>query len=195
MKAFLIVLIEIIILGFVYVYTGNSLPDDFFHETSSLYFFSALLQSNAAIFAIVGVFIVFRLQSLQSSLDMLKNTLMQNRGKTITLCSVIEFDKLNIKEKEKKINFVDEVTTIDFLLQTWVEKEKKINMIKNSIGFPTGAIIVVLIFNIFGLVFSNFIHDKSVYLELSIQSAFIIIQIYIFLLLVKSINLLLDNRI
>ena len=40
--------------------------DCFFSENTGLYFFSALLQANAAILAIVGVFMIFRLQSYQS---------------------------------------------------------------------------------------------------------------------------------
>ncbi|MDP8267602.1 MAG: hypothetical protein P9L97_02625 [Candidatus Tenebribacter davisii] len=193
LRAFQIIITVIMIMGLVYVSIGKLLPEDFFHETSSLYFFSALLQSNAAIFSLFGVFIIFRLQSLQSSLDLLKNTLMQDRGKIITTYSVIEFDNMSLEEKEEKIETFGNTTTIYFLIKSWLDKEKSIDKIKKSIKDPVISMTIVMILNLFGLIFSNYIHNVSFYLELFTNCVFVILQIHIFLLLIKSINQLLDN--
>ena len=52
--------------------------ENFFHPTTGLYFFSALLQANAAIFAIVGVFMIFKLEQLQSRIDACKDLFSYN---------------------------------------------------------------------------------------------------------------------
>ena len=189
-----ILLIVLFILGYIYINIRQLIPVNFFHETSSLYFFSALLQSNAAIFSIVGVFIVFKLQSMQTPIDLLKNSLMQDRGRIIQPITVSRFDKKSLKEKDDYVNFMKDDQQLKYYLQNWVDQENKIDRVKSAIKSPAITITIVIILNILGLIFSNYIHSKNIYLELFILSIFVIIQIELLLLLVKSISQLLDIK-
>jgi len=189
-----ILLIVLFILGYIYINIRQLIPVNFFHETSSLYFFSALLQSNAAIFSIVGVFIVFKLQSMQTPIDLLKNSLMQDRGRIIQPITVSRFDKKSLKEKDDYVNFMKDDQQLKYYLQNWVDQENKIDRVKSAIKSPAITITIVMILNILGLIFSNYIHSKNIYLELFILSIFVIIQIELLLLLVKSISQLLDIK-
>jgi hypothetical protein len=190
---FVFVLVTLI---FIYLFIGDKIPENFYSKSSSLYFFSALLQSNAAIISLFGVFIVFRLQSLQTSLDLLKNTLMQDGGKMIQPNTVFRFDKMNLNEKEERVNTESKDSPLRFSLQAWLDQEREIDNVKRSIKNPAISITItiIMVLNILGLICSNYIHHKSMYLEFYTHCVFVILQIQIFLMLIKAINQLLGNR-
>lgn len=57
-------------------------------QNTCLYLFSALLQADGAIISIVGIFVIFKIQSLQSQIETIKNYLLStNHGTT-----AIEFE-------------------------------------------------------------------------------------------------------
>ena len=99
-------LLGIIIIVAITVSVFLGLPENFYSPSTSLYFFSALLQANAAIFSIYGVFVIFKLQSIKSSIDSFITALMQDRGRSIHTVEVIDFDGMNIDEKK---NHVEEI--------------------------------------------------------------------------------------
>ncbi len=47
-----------------------------FTENTSLYFYSALLQANAAIIALVGLYTIFHLQNVNSTIEIIKSSLV-----------------------------------------------------------------------------------------------------------------------
>lgn len=70
-KKFFIEIISLIL--FIYIIFFDILNAKYFlevyFENTGLYFYSSLLQANGAILAIVGVFFIFRIQSLQSTVE------------------------------------------------------------------------------------------------------------------------------
>lgn len=86
------------------------------------YFFSALLQANAAIFSIIGVFYIFRIQSLNNKISIIKSNVMEYRGRLIHSSKELMWEKLPIHEKVKELhnkkkqisNICDSFQTIDW---------------------------------------------------------------------------------
>ena len=76
-------------------------------KSTSLYFFSALFQGNAALFAILGVFVVFRLQIERSSIGSIEQILLKDLnnffgGKPTFGCAFEEFYKFKMACLEDK---------------------------------------------------------------------------------------------
>ena|GEM_PF-5188254 len=93
------------------------------------YFFSALLQANAAIFSIIGVFYIFRIQSLNNEISIIKSNVMEDRGRLIHSSKVLLWEKLTIHEKEKELkNKKSKYQTYAIHFRRWIEIE-----INNSI--------------------------------------------------------------
>ena len=132
---------------------------NFFSDYTALYFFSALLQANAAILAIVGVFFIFRIRTYQSSIDFLRNYLM-NSPSLIAKCSVIEFDNLTQEVRKTRIEENKEKNYYNIgvipHLESWDEKVDKIKKIKTVIKPPTILLAIGIIINGLGLFSSNF---------------------------------------
>ncbi len=50
-----------------------------FSESTGFYSYSSLLQANAAILSILGIFTIFRVQSFQSAIETIKNSFILSR--------------------------------------------------------------------------------------------------------------------
>lgn len=164
---------------------------NFFSEYTALYFFSALLQANAAILAIAGVFFIFRIQTYQSSIDFLKNYLM-NSGTLIGPYSVIEFNNLTQEVRKKRIEENEEKKYYElgviYHLENWIEKHDEILKVKSAIKPPTILLAIGIIINGLGLFFANFIHNSLFANEFIILIIFLIYEIVIIFLVVKGIH-------
>ncbi|MDP2984079.1 MAG: hypothetical protein Q8O92_12210 [Candidatus Latescibacter sp.] len=160
-----------------------------FSDSSSLYFFSALLQSNAAIISLVGIFVIFKIQSLQSKVEMIRNFLISNPNKYPHPKYVIEFDNLILEDKSKKIDnntYIEQEHKLYF--NKWVEILKKIEEIKNKIKKPTILIVSSLIAFVFCLMFASSIHKLGVVFELVILSLSTGYEIYIVVVVFRTIS-------
>jgi hypothetical protein len=79
------------------------LPSFVFSEYTGLYFYSSLIQANAAILSLLGVFIVFRIQLNKSSIENLKNFVL-NLGLTRVqrlMDLTLEFERMNLNTKKE----------------------------------------------------------------------------------------------
>ena len=162
-----------IIIIFLVLFVAYPIPEiiclNFFSDSSSLYFYSALLQANAAILSIVGVFIVFRIQSYQSSIDIIKTALINNR-RMVEPDDVIMFDNLTISEKEGTIKGLDN----SVLKSNWLEKETKLKKVKSSVKLPTILLAIGIIINSIGLFTASYIHSNLMNYEFKILATIIL---------------------
>lgn len=128
-------------------------------EKTSFYLFSALLQADAAIFSIVGVFVVFTLQSLQNRIDDVKDnirTALRSFDKKILSKRIEDFDNSDIagkkeaiqkKKKEaiqKKPSFLEE--RVDLLIK-WYKTEKQKREIKKKLIWSSLLILLGIIYS------------------------------------------------
>ncbi len=127
---------------------------------SGHYLYSALLQANAAILSIIGVFAIFKIQSLQSIIDTLKASRLPDPGISTTPTGVINFDKMTLVEKANHISTASINVTIKGVFESWLEKEIEIKKIIGIVKSPiimlgcsiiAFALLIILIDTIYNL--------------------------------------------
>jgi len=152
--------------------------EPFFSESTLLYFFSALLQANAAILSIVGVFLVFRLQSLRSAIDTLRTIFLQKPGESIWPERLAEFDEMDISKKRKWIaerQQKKELTIMLPLFKSWITHLENIESLKTRARRPTILLALSICLFTFGLSFAAYVHSlgfESEAVSLAMCSAF-----------------------
>ena len=84
----------ILLLIIIFIPISSSISN-FFNEYSSHYFFSSLLQANAAIFAITGIFVIFKFQAIDQQISIIQTRLLQ----IVPDDSYAEYEEKFLKEK------------------------------------------------------------------------------------------------
>ena len=176
------VILSIGVLAIIFIKNGFVFA---FTENTGLYLFSSLIQSNAAIISIFGVFYIFRLQSLQSAISEIYESLCNIN--TAIKDAAREFRHLSLGKKKTKIDSYREDNEIVIEYKKWYEYEKSFNTIKILIKKPTVIIITLISIQIVFLVFSNNIHMLGVVYELISFILIAVFQIYVLVLLCKTI--------
>lgn len=167
---------------------------NFFSEYTALYFFSALLQANAAIIAIVGVFFIFRIQTYQSSINSIKNYLFTDKFKNLqkTIIDFYNFDIISQKEYFNKE--IGETSDLYHPFKESINIFDKIDRIKYSIKKPTILLAIGILINSLGLFFANFIHNLGFIIEFKVLLIFLIYEIVIIFFVIKAIFQALDIK-
>ncbi len=133
----------------------------YFSENTSLYLYSSFIQANAAIIAITGLFIVFKLQSYLASIDVLKLTIMNDRGMYSTPTDVEVFDRTILSEKKKKLEEIKSTAGgffFSLLYQSWIEKLEKYYHLRERIILPTILLTLAIVINSILLLTSTNLH-------------------------------------
>lgn len=161
-------------------------------ELTGLYFFSALLQADAAILGILGVFIIFRFQTIQNHIQQLRTLLLDRitpegtRGAQVHyLSDIIFFERVTLKEKElfvKDRNFGDNHR----LFVQWYNQEKEKVKIKNLIRLPVILLGIGLVLNMIFLSIAEIMYYSRIWFIL-IMVITIAYHIFLFINLVKLI--------
>lgn len=134
-------------------------------SSTGLYFYSALLQTDAAILAIIGLFITFKLQAIQSTILTLRQRITNviyaenipaDRIKIIG--QLTDFDKYS---PEEKIRFADQNKLIGLYtyLQDEIPFHKKTFAMKNMAKIPLYFFSILLALNTIGIIFTSTIHN------------------------------------
>jgi len=180
---FLLIFIESIIVFYLFV-----LPNDnFFSDNSSFYFFSSLLQANAAILSIVGVFFIFRIQSLQSAVDIVKSNLMSDRGHSSWPQEIMAWDNLPIEEKESQLKNDKANKYIQPALNYWTTKERHVHNLKKGIIIPSILLGVGIVLEALSLFSANYLHNYHLVLEYYLSYINLLLELLIVFVVVKSI--------
>ena len=166
---------------------------DFFSENSSLYFFSALLQADAAIFSIMAIFLVFRLEAHESAKSSIKLTMAQLTPKLIPLAWLALLDKNDIVEIERRVKDEEENCSgcdkgILALKKSFVEHSKKIDKIKNTSIIPAIVLAVVIVLFAAGIFFSAYLHALPTAIEFIVLLFALIAQIIVLAVIVWAVR-------
>ncbi|OGU33642.1 MAG: hypothetical protein A2068_10190 [Ignavibacteria bacterium GWB2_35_6b] len=191
----IIIVISIIVVISIYFFVhifAKSFPE-FFSENSSFYFYSSILQANAAIFSIIGVFFIFRFQSLQSSIDTIKSSLISDQGRKSFPSEIVEFDNLQLCEKREKINNGSVNKAIIKSLSLWTEREEYLASFKQLIKKPAYIITCGIFLESISLFTVNFVHTYYKTLEYYIGFTNLLMEIIIILYVLKTILSFFDN--
>jgi len=149
-------------------------------DSTSLYLFSALLQANAALFALLGVFIVFRMQSHKSSIDIIKSTLYSDRGEHSTPSRVASFESMKYNEKK---NFFSRMDSSDYyyrLYETWVYHLDRNNELKKYITIPSLFLTSGMLLDVIMLAFASNLHIYHPLIEVLLLYVMSLYHIFIY---------------
>lgn len=163
--------------------------EGFFSDSTGLYFFSALLQANAAILAIVGIFVIFKIQSFESGIDVIKNALSAERGISTTIDSdpsiIVEYEWRSPDDRRIfKQGIID--ARVLRLLEDWDNKDEAINRIKSGLKYPSFILCLKIVFDAAGILIINGIHKFNNVGEAVIYLVFLAGQIYVFFVIIRS---------
>jgi len=164
-----------------------------FTENTGYYFFSSLLQANAAIFSIFGVFFIYRLQTLNSSISEIFNSLIMTAGSSIGREEAQKFKNLTLEDKEKNlIKYKDSNHVWSHEFINWYNYEKKIEIIKPLIKKPTIILITLIIFQAAFVLLSSDIHSIGLILEITTFIINLFCEAYILIILGQTIFQIID---
>jgi hypothetical protein len=183
----LIIAIILIILSYLFLWKIIYFFPNFFSENSTFYFYSTILQANAAIFSIVGVFYIFKIQSLQSSLDIIKTGLMNDQGRNSWPQEIMQWDRLNLAEKERKITDGTANKHILASLIFWTETERKIENFKKVIVFPSVLLAFGILLESLSLFSAYYIHSQFSVVEIYFAFTNLVIEFFIIIYVIKTI--------
>ncbi|MDA3861042.1 MAG: hypothetical protein PF445_07425 [Melioribacteraceae bacterium] len=159
-----------------------------FSENTSLYLYSSLLQANAAIIAIVGLFVIFKIQQMSSSIDVIKSSIMLDNGRRSTPEEVENFDRGTVQEKvnllEVRRNGRGSYLP---LYESWLEKLKYIGRLKKKIVVPTIALTTMIILNTVALVLASHLNLYFPSIEVIVAYLITLIQIIVWVYVAKII--------
>lgn len=147
-----------------------------FTQDTGLYFYSAWLQADAAIFALVFIFIIYKLQSIENTFNSISAMIHNDRGRGITL------DYLNtMKDKNARARFIEQLPN-----QAWrdlLENLGKAYDDKMRIPMlykPTFKMLpLVLLLSSILLLLSNVLHSYGAFVEIGGFGLLLTVQIYL----------------
>jgi len=136
-----------------------------FTESTGLYFYSALLQANAAIIALVGLYTTFRIQSAYSNIESIKNYFLA--GNQNIRDFGIEFEEKTYAEKRSYLYDMEFTNLERKQLKRWFDNLTLINTLKRGIIVPTILLAVALISDSFFLFYSTSLHQHCPNIEIT----------------------------
>jgi hypothetical protein len=149
----------------------------FFSDSSALYLYSALLQANAAILSLFAIFVIFRIQSLASSIDTRKFVLGSDLGRHVAAADINSFEIMSIQDKKSYID-CRQGKGIPILahFEAWVSYEEKIEHLKHTIITPCTTLAGSILFFAFAVSIANFVHRLSVIGEAILMAFSILLE-------------------
>jgi len=157
----------------------------FINDNTGFYFYSTLIQSNAAIISLFGLFYIYKLQSIRSSIEELYASML-----TSNLIDNGDAIKFRFSPLEKKKEIIGSYKKDNELLKKFTRYyiyENSITHIKSKMKLPTIAIIILISFEIVFLLLCTSIHKLGSAIELATFVVVLVFQIYILFLLGKTI--------
>lgn len=159
----------------------------YFSESTSLYIYSSFLQANAAIIAVLGFFIIYKIQALQSSIDVIKSDLMRDRGMYSHPKTVLDFDSATMEEKEKRFNYLKKDHYYLLHYKIWIDNLKSIKKLKSQIKIPTIFLTLVIVSDGICLLFCTNLHRYHQSIEVYLAYIVILIHVILWLYICKNI--------
>jgi len=111
-----------------------------FNENTGFYFYSALIQANAAIISIFGIFYIFKIQTIQNTIGEYYSFLT-SMGSTLRDFA-LDFRVMSFQEKQEKISKIPAENSAGKMYMKIVDREKDIKESKTLVQKP----LLILIF-------------------------------------------------
>lgn len=155
-----------------------------FAQDTGLYFYSAWLQADAAIFALVFIFIIYKLQSIENTINSISAMIHNDRGRSVTIAFLD-----TMKDSNARARFIEQMPN-----QSWrdlltslgnaYDDKMKIPLLYE----PTFKMLpIVLLLSSILLLLSNFLHTHGTLIEMGGFGVLLTVQIY---LITKMINII-----
>lgn len=135
-----------------------------YSDTTGLYFYSAWLQANAAIFAIVGIFAIYKLQTLTNKIDNMPTKLLMDGGQFVSKKDVKMFWIGNYHERDEILerllsskNHGDQIAFEQFY--KWQMAIEQVRPTKQALRAPMVIMALGMMAHSIMLVLSSYIHN------------------------------------
>jgi len=130
------------------------------HFSILLYMFSSFIQADAAMFAIFGVFVVYRLQGLDTDFDRNWEILLGNAGRMFPdEVTAIEL-AATTEERAKALKILDKPPYASVVRRLILIPDARAAL-KDSIQLPTAILVIHLLLSCFGLAISGALSRSS----------------------------------
>lgn len=164
-----------------------------FSSNTGFYLYSAVLQANAAIISIIGVFSIFKIQSYKSSVDILKNSLMADKGMHSHPRTIVKFDNFSLDKKRSKIGSKPFNGYIEPQLQDWISKEENIKKILYHVKNPIILLLIGILLPAVLIVLNTKISECNINFIAQVYYYYIIFEIIILFSVIKSIFVIIKS--
>lgn len=160
-------------------------------DSTSLYFYSAFLQGNAALIGLIAIFLVYKKQYLDSSFEKLEQIIINYINGTfgIVLCykNIFEIEKYEENTfqgctKKEQIKTFTETSTWKKRFEELKKIDEERKTLWEKASLPIKLIFIILGASIISLPLSDIIHT-NIYIEIGLFIIFTISEIYTLILL------------
>ena len=162
-----------------------------FSNNTGLYLYSALLQANAAILSLIGIYFIFKIQSLKSEIEAIKNYVFHNSGSSAAKTYYFDFDLVSILDKKQIIDKLIETKQIEkdpyHKFSLWLSKETDIVLIIMSVKFPSLILAISIMIDAIFLVFAYQIHLQKYPYEILSFASILLLQLFTLIIIIRGI--------
>lgn len=156
-----------------------------FTENSGYYFYSSLLQANAAIISIFGVFFIYKVQSLHSAISDIFNSICQISSTAMDYA--LKFKAMDLEQKKERLKAYNRDDPVSKFYKQWYEAVVDLVKIKEKIIKPSILLTTAIILQSIFLLLSNDIHLQGSDYEFISFLLTIFYESYVLILLSKTI--------
>ena len=162
-----------------------------FSENTGLYLYSALLQANAAILSLIGIYYIFKIQSLKLELEALKNYVFHNSGSTAAKSYYYNFNMTDLTGKKNILEKIIETKQLDKdpynKFPTWFKIEIDIAFITKSVKFPSLLLAISIMLYAVCIVFAYQIHLQKSSYEIISFTVVLLVELYTIIMIIRGI--------
>lgn len=188
----LVFFIIIVLIPLMIILANQICIEDLFSENTGLYFYSTIVQANAAIFSILAIFYIFRRQyiddrisSIREELTRINNAIATKTREYFYLSS--EKRKEFIKSNKGALDILDLYKNADYFLDSKYALNSRMKL-------PLFLLISVIIIQSILLLLASGVHSAEYLVELSFFIFTLIIEIWALLIIIKKISLIVGDR-
>lgn len=143
--------------------------------TVPLYFFSSVFQGNASILALVAIFVIFKIQSMESIISSIKEFLFSGTGRSHINEGVVFMFERN--EDREGIIKQQQSSPTALYLNNWNAAEITISETSRFAKTSLKLLVPILIFSLFGIIFSSHLNKYFYLICFAIYNSIIMLRL------------------
>ncbi len=177
-----------ILILLLYLLASKVYISSLFSENTGLYFYSTLVQANAAIFSILSIFFIFRLQYVNSRITSIRQELISINNPIANRARL--FFQMDLSRRQDFIDKFSGAIEIKELYQNAHHFLLNKQSLKSRLVIPASSLSLVVIIQSILLLLASAIHGAGYILEASFFLFTLITQIWSLLIIYKNIKLM-----